>query len=262
MGLKFSALDKLISLMKSADYYLDSKISGETEARLNADSELAETISSEDAKLQQQITNNKAAVDQLVVDNLTSSDPSKALSANQGRVLNNSKVNISDIKDNLISTDTNKPLSANQGRVLNNTFGNYYNKSEVDQLVIDTQSIFYGDGADSLTVPINADQLEGHPASYFIGVDSNLQDSIATEHTARIEAINTLTARMNTFTSLPEGSTTGDAELTDIRVGANGITYGSAGDAVRSQVSELKSDLGNLRFSITENNLLHIERKG
>ena len=68
MGLKFSALDKLISLMKSADYYLDSKISEETEARLNADSELAKTISNEDAKLQQQITANKAVVDQLVAD--------------------------------------------------------------------------------------------------------------------------------------------------------------------------------------------------
>ena len=68
MGLKFSALDRLISLMKSADYYLDSKISEETEARLNADSELAETISNEDAKLQQQITANKAVVDQLVAD--------------------------------------------------------------------------------------------------------------------------------------------------------------------------------------------------
>ena len=68
MGLKFSALDKLLSLMKPADYYLDSKISEETEARLNADSELAETISSEDAKLQQQITANKAVVDQLVAD--------------------------------------------------------------------------------------------------------------------------------------------------------------------------------------------------
>lgn len=68
MGLKFSALDKLISLMKSADYYLDSKISEETEARLNANSELAETISSEDSKLQQQITANKAVVDQLVAD--------------------------------------------------------------------------------------------------------------------------------------------------------------------------------------------------
>lgn len=38
------------------------------------------------------------------------------------------KTNISDIKDNLTSTDTNKPLSANQGKVLNETKAN---KSEV-----------------------------------------------------------------------------------------------------------------------------------
>ena len=37
MGLKFSALDKLISLMKSADYYLDSKINKEIADRSDSD---------------------------------------------------------------------------------------------------------------------------------------------------------------------------------------------------------------------------------
>lgn len=56
----------------------------------------------------------------------------------------------------------------------------------------------------------------------------------------------TLSNRMDTFTSLSEGSTTGDAELKDIRVGANGVTYNNAGDAVRGQYSQLKEDIDNL----------------
>ena len=60
---------------------------------------------------------------------------------------------------------------------------------------------------------------------------------------------NVLKSRMDTFSSLPEGSTTGDAELQDIRVGADGTKYDNAGEAVRIQLSPLyNNSLNPLQF--------------
>ena len=57
---------------------------------------------------------------------------------------------------------------------------------------------------------------------------------------------NALNSRIDSISSLSEGSTTGDAELIDIRVGIDGTIYDSAGTAVRSQLGSFDGSLKEL----------------
>ena len=56
--------------------------------------------------------------------------------------------------------------------------------------------------------------------------------------------------RIDNFSTLQEGSTTGNAELIDIRIGHDGVTYPNAGTAVREQIGQVAS-----RFEASINQL-------
>lgn len=79
--------------------------------------------------------------------------------------------------------------------------------------------------------------------------------NIANEIANRTSADNVLSARIDSIASLTPGSSTGDAELADIRVDAFGVTYPSAGDAVRGQVSQLTIDVNALAKTNFNTNL-------
>ena len=86
------------------------------------------------------------------------------------------------------------------------------------------------------------------------GTLAALIEPLLIEFEASIDGrIDVLEERMDTFASLPDGSTAGDAELLDIRVGGNGITYPSAGDAVRGQYGANKADIDTNRGNISTN---------
>ena len=53
--------------------------------------------------------------------------------------------------------------------------------------------------------------------------------------------VHNLNERINSFTKLEEGSTTGDAELIDGRIGEDGITYDNIGSAIRGQFKKVNN---------------------
>lgn len=66
--------------------------------------------------------------------------------------------------------------------------------------------------------------------------------------------------RIDAFVALPEGATTNDAELQDIRIGADGETYNSAGAAVRGQFKHTFDHIPAINES--DELFKHLERIG
>ena len=73
------------------------------------------------------------------------------------------------------------------------------------------------------------------------------------------DALNVERKRIDNIVALPEGSTTGDAELQDIRVDVEGSVHGSAGTAVRTQIQKLKTFAeSSLETGMVENATVYV----
>lgn len=92
--------------------------------------------------------------------------------------------------------------------------------------------------APSTQTPLNAENLNNMDAG--IEAIDEAVENVAARVSSFDDRMDLLDARMDTLVAIPPGSTTENSELLDIRVGANGNTYSSAGAAVRGQINDVK----------------------
>ena len=103
--------------------------------------------------------------------------------------------------------------------------------------------MLYGTGSDNviatsnyLTLTISGNIMVTDAQS--TEITPSLYEQLVAMVTQTQADVDVLEARVDLLTSLPAGSTAGDAELMDIRVGADGVTYNTAGGAVRANINK------------------------
>ncbi len=102
------------------------------------------------------------------------------------------------------------------------------------------------DLADEVNRKINEMAASGELAEIIQPLFDEYKAQIAPIIEGQNQEIQLLNARVDGITSLPEGSTTGDAELIDGRITYNGITYPNIGSAIRAQAKIAEKDILNL----------------
>ena len=104
--------------------------------------------------------------------------------------------------------------------------------------------------------------LSGYATTEYVDREIEKTNAQLSEKATKLE-LSVQSNRIDNIIALPDGSTTGDAELIDIRVGVNGEIYDSAGEAVRQQLSDLyeKTQESSVEEIInTENSLFSSEQ--
>ena len=104
------------------------------------------------------------------------------------------------------------------------------------------------DGSYTSQIPIGADA-----ANIDMANGTNLENRVKSIE----DDIDLQTARIDELSTLEPGSTTGDAELADIRVAADGTIYDNAGNSVRGQINQVNDAIEETKDIIEDNTLIY-----
>lgn len=136
-----------------------------------------------------------------------------------GSAVDSNAVNVA--KVNRALTTTSAPLEAFDSQ------GNYIKKT-------------WGDGDPITDAALNKMEAAIDGVNKKIGNNrSQIKDK------ANLKDLEVERKRIDSFTSLKEGSTTGDAELIDARIGADGFVYNNIGGAIRTQFDNINNEKVN-----------------
>ena len=175
--------------------------------------------------------------------------------------------------DTLGTTDKTVPGAINEIKNNIDTIGNNFTSEQSDTKY---DMKYKGKSIGSIGIELEKDQITGGDGSFNIDLtpyqtktDTSLTTTNKTisgaikelntqyKDIANIKAdkndLQTQKSRIDSFASLKEGSTTGDAELIDARVGADGVTYNNLGNAIRTQLSQFKDKWDKFILPFTYN---------
>lgn len=141
-------------------------------------------------------------------------------------------INLNNQINKKIESDYNKIkkiiLDENVSATLDKKIDDNYNsnKNLIDGIIVDNKNNFLEINNKINDIDTQLDTIE---------------NELATKQELEVEK-----NRIDSFTKLEEGSTTGDAELIDARVGTDGIIYENVGTGIRTQLSNIKEGIESL----------------
>lgn len=161
--------------------------------------------------------------------------------------------NVLDAKEGLIEFEISKAMVARQGDMLCQL------KLSDNDSVLSSQ-LFKISVNNTLTLSLEESRSEMDVLIHALGEVQDINNRFNQINAQLSTEIDIERKRIDSFVALPDGSTSGDAELIDIRIGTDNTIYPSAGEAVRSQIKNISHEVKKNDDEFVWHNLLDLNK--